>query len=189
MPEWQVSFRPNRYDMWHFQVEYGSRGEKVLHWFKLCIHDLTRTLFQLESVTYAGLKSSWHVQGTASKHQKKSPLLGSLIKLVVKWTGIILFYYVKCKYSKPVGWFPGHMTFSKSYRLQIPYWPVHIFPYWPSTWYNYCDIRVYYCLTETLFWCYHAIWCHNSAVWYHNSSTMPPHCRTGNDHSKILRRI
>ncbi len=34
------------------QVEYGwSRGEMLLHWFKLCIHDLTRTLFQLESVT------------------------------------------------------------------------------------------------------------------------------------------
>ncbi len=38
--------------MWHFQVEYGSRGEKLLHWFKFCIHNLTRVLFQLESVTY-----------------------------------------------------------------------------------------------------------------------------------------
>ncbi len=25
----------------------------LLHWFKLCIHELTMTLFQLESVTYA----------------------------------------------------------------------------------------------------------------------------------------
>ncbi len=38
--------------MWHFQVEYGSWGEKLLHWFKLCIHDLIRTWFQLESVTF-----------------------------------------------------------------------------------------------------------------------------------------
>ncbi len=38
--------------MWHFQVEYVSRGKKLLHWFKLCIHDLIRTRFQLESVTY-----------------------------------------------------------------------------------------------------------------------------------------
>ncbi len=39
------------FHMWHFQVEYGFRGEKLLHWFKLCIHDLIRTQFQLESVT------------------------------------------------------------------------------------------------------------------------------------------
>ncbi len=55
--------------MWHFQVEYGSRGEKLLHWFKLYINDLIRTLFRLESVTYDVSKfdhvSPLHVEGTA----------------------------------------------------------------------------------------------------------------------------
>ncbi len=28
--------------IWHFQVEYGSQEEKLLHWFKLCIQDLKK---------------------------------------------------------------------------------------------------------------------------------------------------
>ncbi len=56
--------------MWHFQVEYGSWGEKLLHWFKLCIYNLIRSRFQLESVTYDHLtmtshyacKGLWNVQ-------------------------------------------------------------------------------------------------------------------------------
>ncbi len=31
--------------VWHFQVEYQSRGAKLLHWFKLYIHDFLRTQF------------------------------------------------------------------------------------------------------------------------------------------------
>ncbi len=31
----------------------------MLHWFKLCIHDLIRTPFQLESVTYIYGKMFW----------------------------------------------------------------------------------------------------------------------------------
>ncbi len=47
-----------QYNMWHFQVEYGSRGEKLLHCFKLCIYDLTRTQCQLQSVTYVVLNTT-----------------------------------------------------------------------------------------------------------------------------------
>ncbi len=50
--KYRTATKPILY-MWHFQVEYRTWGEKLLHWFKLCIHDLIRTRFQLESVTYA----------------------------------------------------------------------------------------------------------------------------------------
>ncbi len=47
--------------MWHFQVEYGSQGRKLLHWFKLCINDRIKTLFQLESVAYLGASCTKHL--------------------------------------------------------------------------------------------------------------------------------